>query len=335
MTGGPLTIIAEAGVNHNGELDRALEMVALAADAGADYVKFQIFDTDRLVARSAPAADYQSANTGQANQSDLLRGLELDLDAFASIAKSCREQKIGFLCTAFDEDTIETLVSFGMDCIKIASGELTNTPALTRFARLGLPVYLSTGMANLDEVGTAVGTLRRGGAGTITALQCTSLYPAPVETLNLRAMATMARALNVPVGFSDHSLGHLAAIAAVALGAVAIEKHFTLDRNLPGPDHKASLEPREFTEFVSQLRQTRISLGDGRKRPTDAELETATKVRRSWHATVDLPAGATINATHIVLMRPASGLAPDTKIVGSRVVVPVAAGDAITADHLA
>ncbi len=312
---GPL-VIAEAGVNHNGDLGRALEMVVAAAEAGADYVKFQAFTAAELVAAGAGTAAYQAANTGEADQVALLRGLELPVDAFAEVASACRERGIGFLCTAFDVEVIDALVRFGMDRIKVASGELTNTPALQRFAGLGLPILLSTGMATLDEVGEAVADLKAAGAADITLLHCTSLYPAAPEDLNLRAMATMADAFGLPVGYSDHSLGDHAAVAAVALGASVIEKHFTLDRSLPGPDHRASLEPGELAAMIAKLRETAAMLGDGNKTPAPGEAETAALVRRSWHARCNLSAGAVVGAGDVVLKRPADGLPPAQSPVG-------------------
>ncbi len=327
-------VIAEAGVNHNGDLGRALEMVAAAADAGADYVKFQAFTTAELVAAGAGTAAYQVANTGEADQAALLRGLELPLDAFGEIASTCRVRGIGFLCTAFDVEVIEVLVGFGMDRVKVASGELTNTPALQRFAELGLPILLSTGMAFLEEVGTAVDTLKSAGAKDITLLHCTSLYPATPESLNLRAMATMAEALGLPVGYSDHSLGDHASVAAVALGASVIEKHFTLDQSLPGPDHRASLEPGELAAMIAKLRETAAMLGDGDKKPAPGEAETAALVRRSWHARRDLPAGTVVGAEDVTLKRPANGLPPARSPVGHTLAAAVKADAPVRAIDL-
>lgn len=318
-------VIAEGGVNHNGDLGRALEMVAVAADAGAEYIKFQAFSAAELVAAGAGTAAYQAANTGEADQAALLRGLELSVDAFAEVAAACRAHGVGFLCTAFDAEAIDVLVGLGMDRVKVASGELTNLPTLRRFAALGLPILLSTGMATLDEVGVAVDTLRSAGAADITLLHCTSLYPAAPESLNLRAMATMAEAFGLPVGYSDHSLGSHAAVAAVALGAVVIEKHFTLDRTLPGPDHKASLEPGELVAMVRKLRETAVMLGDGTKKPAPGEAETAALVRRSWHARRDLPAGTVVAAADVALKRPADGLPPADSPIGRTLCVAVRA----------
>lgn len=320
-----LTVIAEAGVNHNGELGRALEMVAAAAGTGADYVKFQAFSADGLVAADAGTAAYQKANTGQSDQAELLRDLELSLEDFGALAAACKDSRIGFMATAFDIDMVEALVGMGMDRLKIASGELTNDPALRRFAGFGLPVLLSTGMATLDEVRHAVDVLRDGGAADITVLHCTSLYPAPAAALNLRAMRTIADAIDVPVGYSDHSLGDHASIAAVALGAVVIEKHFTLDRSLPGPDHKASLEPGELRAMIARLRDVAVMLGDGEKQPLAEELETAALVRRSWHAARDLEAGTRLADADLALKRPADGLPPTSDIIGLRLAAAVKA----------
>jgi N,N'-diacetyllegionaminate synthase len=328
-------VIAEAGVNHNGDLARARGMVAAAAEAGADIVKFQAFDADALVARGTQTAAYQAVNTGQTDQSDLLRALQLRRDDFATLAVDCRRRSIGFLATAFDIDMIEALVAMGMDRIKVASGELTNTPALRRFAQLGLPVLLSTGMATMDEVGAAVETLIVAGANDITLLHCTSLYPAPTDALNLRAMSAMAERFGLPVGYSDHSLGDHAAIAAVALGATVIEKHFTLDRALPGPDHKASLEPAELAAMIRKLRETAAMLGDGEKKPAPGEKETAALVRRSWHAVRDIPAGTLLTTNDLVLKRPADGLPPDACPAGRRLAVALSADQPVKAEHLA
>ena len=329
-----ITVIAEAGVNHNGDLGRALSMVAAAAAAGGDYVKFQAFSADRLVARGARTAAYQAANTGETDQAALLRGLELSLEQFAVLAQACRVADIGFMVTAFDVDTVEALVALGMDRLKVASGELTNTPALARFAALGLPILLSTGMATLDEVADAVEVLTSHGASDITLLHCTSLYPAPVAALNLRAIDTLARRFGLPVGYSDHSPGDHAAVAAVALGATVIEKHFTLDRTLPGPDHPASLEPDELAVMIRKLRETAIALGDGVKAPAPGEVETARLVRRSWHALRPLAAGRVLTADDVALKRPADGLPPACSPVGATLGRPLSVDAPVTAADL-
>ena len=327
-------VIAEAGVNHNGDPGRARDMVAAAAEAGADCIKFQGFRADEIVAADAGTAAYQAANTGVRNQHQLLRSLEIPLDEMALLAEECRTRDIRFLCTPFDVAMTADLVGMGMDRIKVASGELTNTPALSRFAGFGLPVILSTGMATIDEVETAVAALREGGAGDITLLHCTSLYPAPPESLNLRAMVTLAERFGLPVGYSDHSLDDYAAIAATALGARVIEKHFTLDRNLPGPDHRASLEPDELASMIVKLGKTAAALGDGDKRPAPGEAETAHLVRRSWHAARALAADIRLSENDVMLSRPADGLAPADSPVGRVLTRTHATGAPIRAEDL-
>ncbi len=328
-------VIAEAGVNHNGDVERALKMVEAASEAGADCIKFQAFDSEGLVARGTKAADYQVRNTGEGDQLELLRSLALSDADFKAIAERCDRCGIEFLATAFDVDMVETLIDLGMKRIKVASGELTNDPALRKFASLGLPIVVSTGMANDAEVHTAIGVLREAGARDITVLQCTSIYPAPPEMANLNAMVAMGARFGVPFGYSDHTLGDEVALAAVALGACVVEKHITLDRNLPGPDHVASLEPMEFGEMVARIRRVSSSLGVREKKPGDEERATAALVRRSWHVARDLPAGTVLSEDDIVLLRPCSGLAPGEQILGRRIVCDVAAFSPITAAILA
>ena len=311
-------VIAEAGVNHNGDIGRAREMIEVAKAAGADAVKFQAFTPEGLVAKGTATAAYQAANTGVSDQFELLRAVALDLRQFESLARHCADIGIEFLCTAFEVQFVEALVAMGMRRVKVASGELTNTPALRRFAALRLPMLLSTGMATLEEVKHAVAAAREAGASDITLLHCTTLYPAPDTSINLNAMTTMRTQLGLPVGYSDHSPGDYVSVAAVALGASVIEKHFTLDRSLPGPDHQSSLEPAELVAFVEKLRATAKSLGDGVKRPAPGEQETAQLVRRSWHAARALAAGTVLTAADAVLKRPANGLSPDHDLVGRR-----------------
>jgi N-acetylneuraminate synthase/N,N'-diacetyllegionaminate synthase len=327
-------VIAEAGVNHNGDLGRAREMIAVAAQAGADVVKFQAFDPEGLVAAGTGTAAYQRANTGLGDQQAMLKSLALPLAGFEALAGECVGHGIEFLCTAFDVDAVERLLGYGMRRIKVASGELTNTPALHRFARLGAPIVLSTGMATLAEVGQAVAILRDNGGEDITLLHCTSLYPAPEDTVNLRAIVTLHEAFGLPVGYSDHTLGDHVAVAATALGATVIEKHFTLDRKLPGPDHAASLEPAELAAMIRKVRATARALGDGVKRPAAGEEATARLVRRSWHAARDLAAGIRLGESDLVLKRPANGLAPHLSPVGRKTAVAIAADQPITAEHL-
>jgi N-acetylneuraminate synthase len=313
-----VTVIAEAGVNHNGERERAEALIAAAAEAGADIVKFQAFSARELVARNTKTATYQMANTGETDQAALLERLEFDMDDFAHLGLVCRTHGVEFLCTAFDASLLGPLIEAGMKRIKIPSGELTNVPMLRQAGAFGLPVILSTGMATIDEVESALSVLRQAGSGPVTVLHCTSIYPAPDETVNLRAMVSMGERFGVPVGYSDHSGGDHIAIAAVALGATMIEKHFTQDRNLPGPDHKASLEPDELSAMVDRIRSVERCLGDGIKRPAAGEADVARLVRRSWRAARPLAAGSVLTADDVVLKRPCNGLAPDVDLVGRR-----------------
>jgi len=331
---GPL-VVAEAGVNHNGDLDSARDLVRAAAEAGANYVKFQGFRAEEIVAHDAATAAYQSASTGIESQFELLRDLEISLNQLAVLAADCRTSGIGFMCTPFDATMTGPLIEMGMEHIKSPSGELTNTPFLRHIGSFGLPVILSTGMGTMDEVRDALETLRDAGAGTVTALHCTSLYPAPVETVNLKAMVTMGRELGIPVGYSDHTMGGHIAVAATALGAAVIEKHFTLDRTLPGPDHKSSLEPDELRRMIRDIRETAAALGDGVKAPAGGELDTAALVRRSWHVVRNLEAGTVLSETDVTLRRPASGI-PATQIVAGRALVrDVQAGAPLRWDDLA
>ncbi|MBV6487338.1 MAG: N,N'-diacetyllegionaminic acid synthase [Pseudorhodoplanes sp.] len=328
-------IIAEAGVNHNGDVRRAIAMVEVAAAAGADVIKFQAFSAAELVAAGTATADYQKTNSGLTDQAEMLAQLALELENFADIAKACELNGIEFLCTVFDTGMTRALIDLGMRRIKVASGELTNTPALRQFSKFGLPILLSTGMASLAEVEAAVSVIRDGGNADITLLHCTSLYPTPDESVNLRAMQTMRDHFGLPVGYSDHSAGDHVAIAATALGARVIEKHFTLDRNLPGPDHAASIEPQSLSELVRKIRGTAFAMGDGIKRAQATEHDTAHLVRRSWRAARALAAGRFISADDVVLKRPADGLSPDCSPVGRRLRHALAEDQAVRAEDLA
>lgn len=329
------TVIAEAGVNHNGDVALALALVDAAKDAGADMVKFQAFSAESLTSAAAPSAKYQSDRTGHADQRAMLSALELTRQDFTRIADHCAARGIAFLCTPFDLDQLDFLLTLGMPAIKIASGELTNGPALALFGRQGLPVYLSTGMATMAEVETAIGALRSAGATDITALHCTSLYPAPADKLNLRAITTMREVLGIPIGYSDHSTGIHAAVAATALGATVIEKHLTLDKTLHGPDHAASLEPAELAAMITGIRDVAAALGDGVKRPAPEEAETAHIARRSWHARKDLSAGHVLTEADIMALRPETGISASLAVTGRTLVRPVAAGGPITGADVA
>jgi N-acetylneuraminate synthase len=309
--GAPCFVIAEAGVNHNGDLELALQLVAAAARAGADAVKFQTFRTEDLVTLDAPKAAYQRATTDAAeSQFALLKKLELTPAAQRAIQAACDQHRILFLSTPFEAASADLLDALGIAAFKIPSGELTNLPFLAHVARKGKPIILSTGMATLEEVEAAVQAVRRAGPAALVLLHCVSQYPAAPANANLRAMRTMADAFGVPVGFSDHTLGLEVALAAVALGACVLEKHFTLDRALPGPDHRASLEPGELSALVQGIRTVESALGDGRKAPAASEADTALAARKSLVAAVDIPAGATLTPDMIVIKRPGSGLPP-------------------------
>ncbi len=331
-------IIAEAGVNHNGDIELARRLVRAAAEAGADAVKFQTFQAAHLVTADAPQAEYQARNTGKTeSQYDMLKRLELPLAAFAELAALCRELGIEFMSTAFDEESADYLAGLGMGVFKIPSGELTNLPFIRRIATYGKPVIVSTGMGTLDEARAAVETIRAAGDDKITVLHCVTNYPAPPDSVNLRAMRTLRDALGVPVGYSDHTEGIEAPVIAVAAGACVIEKHFTLDKDLPGPDHKASLDPAELAEMVRAIRRAEVLLGRAEKQPGATELEVAKIVRRSVVAARDIPAGMEITEAMLVLRRPGTGIPPAHlhEVPGRRARVDIAAGALIQWEDLA
>src|ERR1041385_8491259 len=266
--GAPVFVIAEAGVNHNGDLKLALDLVAAAVDAGSDLIKFQSFLADELVSASAPKADYQLATTDAAeSQYDMIKRLELSVESHEAIRDRCAAAGIQFLSTPFDRSSVDLLQRLGVPAFKVSSGDLTDWPLLRHMAQFGKPIILSTGMSYLDEVSASLDVIRGAGNTEVIVMHCVSNYPAAPADANLRAMQTMAAGLQAPVGFSDHTEGSTVALAAVALGACLIEKHLTLDRNLPGPDHRASLEPNEFKALVAEIRKAESSLGDGVKAP--------------------------------------------------------------------
>ncbi len=331
-------IIAEAGVNHNGSLDLALELVSAAKACGADAVKFQTFRASELVTRTAEKAAYQrTPGTGDDSQYAMLAALELDLDAWRRIQAHCREVGIEFLSSPFDEHAVDVLDELGVRVFKVPSGEITNLPYLEHLGAKGRPVILSTGMAWLGEVETAVRTLHGAGVHDLTLLHCVTEYPAPPEQINLRAMATLATAFGLPVGYSDHTAGIEIAVAAVALGATVIEKHFTLDTRMPGPDHGASLDPTSFTAMVTAIRSVELALGDGRKRPAPCELANLTVVRKSVVAARDLRAGERLERGDVTLKRPGSGIAPHEleHVVGRHAARDIAADEMIGWQDLA
>lgn len=304
-------IIAEAGVNHNGSLDMALQLVDAAKQSGADAVKFQSFKADQLATRSAHKAAYQERTTSQAeSQFDMLKRLELDRAAHERILRHCEDRGIQFLSSPFDLPSIDLLAEMKLPVYKIPSGELTNEPYLRKIGAKGKPVILSTGMATLGEVEEAINTLRAAGAGQLTLLHCVTEYPAPYAEVNLRAMHTLKLAFGLPVGYSDHTPGIEVSIAAAALGAEMIEKHFTLDRSLPGPDHAASLEPGELKAMVTAIRNVEAALGTGIKAPAPCEIPNISVARKSLVAASSLPAGHKLQEQDLNIKRPGNGLAP-------------------------
>lgn len=309
----PVTIVAEAGVNHNGSLDLAKQLISAGAAAGADIVKFQTFKTELLVTKAATQATYQALNTGRLeSQFDMLKRLELDRSAHDVLATACHSAGVAFLSTAFDDASIELLSQYEMPFWKVPSGELTNIPFLRRLGSLRGKIVLSTGMGVLAEIEQALDVLERAGTchDDITVLHCTTEYPTAWADVNLRAMETIARAFQVKIGYSDHTPGIEVATAAVALGASMIEKHFTLDKNLPGPDHKASLDPRELTAMVSAIRNIELALGSGRKQPTEVERKTMAVARKSLVAARRILKGEIFSLDSFAIKRPGSGLAP-------------------------
>ena len=305
-------VIAEIGVNHNGSMKLAKELINRAHEAGANYAKFQTFRSENLASRDAPLANYQQASSSQESQRTLLKKLELSQADFLELKACSSELGIGFLTTAHDQQSAEFVMGMNLDFVKVPSGDVTNLPFLELVARAGQPVLLSTGMASFDEVQAALGALTRGvlGPQDVTVMQCTTEYPAPANEANLLAMVAMGERLNVPIGYSDHTLGHVTSIAAVALGARVIEKHLTSDVNLPGPDHSASLEPGEFREMVEAIRVVEVSLGDSVKKLQPSEVENRKIVRKSIVAKKLISQGDQFDAESLAVMRPGFGLSP-------------------------
>ena len=303
-------IIAEAGVNHNGSLELAFRMVDAAKRAGVDCIKFQTFKSEKLVSHNAQKADYQKSSTGDGSQIDMLKKLELSYDEFLELKTYCDKMDICFLSTPFDFESIEFLNSIDMPFWKIPSGEVTNLPYLVALARTGKPVVMSTGMCNIEEIEAAIKVLRDNGTKEIKLLHCNTEYPTPFEDVNLRAMQTMRDQFEVEVGYSDHTRGIEVPIAAVALGATVIEKHFTLDRNMEGPDHKASLEPDELAAMVASIRNIEKALGSRDKTPTPSEIKNKAVARKSIVAKFDIKAGEKFTEENITVKRPGTGISP-------------------------
>lgn len=304
-------IIAEAGVNHNGDIGIAKKMVDAAAAAGADAVKFQTFQAQNLVCKSAKKAEYQLETTEQSEtQYQMLKKLELTEEMHRELISYCNAQGIQFLSTPFDVNSVELLERYQIPIMKIPSGEITNYPYLKKIGSTKKKVILSTGMSTLDEVKSAVKVLQDNGTTDIVVLHCNTEYPTPMSDVNLRAMVTLQKGLGLNVGYSDHTNGIEAAIAAVALGACVIEKHFTLDRTMEGPDHKASLEPGELRAMIAAVRNVERALGDGEKRPSDSEKKNIAIVRKSIVAKRDIAIGETFSEENIATKRPGTGISP-------------------------
>lgn len=302
-------IIAEAGVNHNGKLDLALKLCDAAKKAGVDAVKFQTWKTENIVTARARQAAYQTENTGvEESQFDMLKKLELSYDHFRYIQDYCKKIGIDFLSTPDEEESLEFLVSLGLPFIKVGSGEVTNIPYLRKIASCGKPVILSTGMSTLAQVATAYDTLLQAGAPTVSLLHCTTNYPCPYDEVNLRAMQTLKDAFKCQVGYSDHTMGTEIPVAAVAMGAEIIEKHFTLDRTMEGPDHKASLEPAELKLMVEQIRHIEVAMGDGIKRPNKSEAENAKVVQKSILAKRPIKMGEKLTEEMLTVKRAGAGI---------------------------
>lgn len=307
----PVFIIAEVGVNHNGNLELAKKLIDAAAKAGADAVKFQTFKSELLVTLDAFQADYQVRNTGKKeSQFAMLKRLELPRVWYPGLQNYAKLKGIIFLSAPFTEDDADFLESINIPAFKIPSGEITNIPYLRHVAKKGKPMVVSTGMANLQEVEEVVKVIRSAGNQNIVVLHCTSNYPASPDSLNLLAINTLQKKLGLPIGYSDHSVGQMAGVAAVALGAVLIEKHFTLDKNMEGPDHKASMNPQELKAMVQAVRDTTLMLGNGGKKPVAQEKSTAEVARKSVVAARDIVKGEIISAADLTARRPGTGLPP-------------------------
>lgn len=339
-------IIAEAGVNHNGDEALALELVDIAAACGADAVKFQTFRADKLVRLGAEKAEYQKRQTGAGDQHSMLRQLEMSEALHHKLVARCHSIGVEFMSTPFDEEAADFLVALGMRRIKIPSGEITNHPFLAHLAAKNLPIILSTGMATMEEILDAIEVIRsvrqqRGFsaplASMLTVLHCTSNYPAALKDVNLHAMNTIGQVTGLPIGYSDHTEGITVSIAAVGMGATVIEKHFTLDRNLPGPDHKASLQPNELAAMVVGIREVEQALGGATKQPSESELQVRALVRRSVTLTSSVLAGQVIGANDLALLRPGNGIAPKewSRVVGRRAAHDMAGGTTLQWSDLA
>lgn len=297
-------IIAEAGVNHNGRLGLALELCKTAKEVGADVVKFQTWKTEKIITRTVAQAEYQAENTGKKeSQFDMLKKLELSYDDFTKIKEYCDKIGIQFASTADEEESFDFLVKLGIPFVKISSGEVTNIPFLRKMGASKLPIIISSGMSNISDIDIALRTLKESGATDITLLHCTTNYPCPMEEVNLKAMLTLSNAFKIPIGYSDHTKGIEVPIAAVALGAKVIEKHFTLDKNMEGPDHLASTEPDEFKNMVEAIRNIEVALGTGEKTPQKSEIEISKVVTKRCIASKSINVGDVFSSDNVCVKR--------------------------------
>jgi N,N'-diacetyllegionaminate synthase len=317
-----IKIIGEIGVNHNGDLDKALTLIDVAVEAKIDIVKFQTFIPENMITKYAQKADYQKRDgSNKESQYDLLKKYTLSKNEFETIFNYCREKEINFLSSAFDLESLEFLLELGMNQIKIPSGEITNFPLLKKISTLNYPIYLSTGMCNLDEIQEAYNLLIEGGTDkkNICVMQCTTMYPTPINDVNLNVLKTFKNIFGDNIGFSDHTTGFVAAIVAVANGAKVIEKHFTLDKNMEGPDHRASLEPKQLVEFANFLREIPLLMGSYNKLPNEVEILNRELVRKSIVANCRIEAGEKFTELNIGIKRPGNGMSPLmwNKIVGN------------------
>ena len=317
-------IIAEAGVNHNGDLEIAKRLIEVAAEAKADYVKFQTAKVAKSVSKYAPKAEYQKVNTGKEDESmlEMVKKFELDKEFHIELINHCAKCNIKFLSSPFDIESVELLNDLKIDLIKIPSGEITNLPYLKKVASCGLPIIFSTGMADMEDISKTMNVLFDNGVNkdNITILHCNTEYPTPMKDVNLQAMLTIKKEFDVKIGYSDHTLGIEIPIAAVALGAQVIEKHFTLDKTMEGPDHVASLEPNELKQMVTAIRNIEIALGDGIKKVTESELKNKNISRKSIHLTKDLKNGSILTADDLAMKRPGEGISPMDmdKVIGKK-----------------
>ena len=337
--GEPCFIVAEAGVNHNGDIKIAKKLIDAAKEAGADAVKFQTFKAEKLVTKDTDMAEYQKENIGRMEtQFDMLKKLELEEDDFFELKKYCDKKGIIFLSTPHSNEwSVDLLEKLGVEAYKIGSGDLTNIPFLEYAAKIGKPIIISTGMANMEEVKEAVETIKNTGNDKIVVLHCTTDYPCDLNDVNLRAMEKMRRELGALVGYSDHTVGITTPIAAVSLGAVLIEKHFTLDRNMEGPDHKASIEPHELKRMVEEIRKIEKVMGNWEKKPTAKEIEIIKLMRKSLVSTRKLKRGDVIRREDVVIKRPGTGIEPKylNDVIGKRVKKDIEKDDVIKWDNIA